>query len=74
MKHDILKRLYQLEQRQPQSITVIAKDQDGNLHEMSVKDLIETQMCIRDRNKGSLREQAAENKPKQLFTKNIGLC
>lgn len=43
MKHDILKRLYQLEQRQPQSITVIAKDQDGNLHEMSVKDLIETQ-------------------------------
>lgn len=43
MKHDILKRLYQLEQRQPQNITVIAKDQDGNLHEMSVKDLIETQ-------------------------------
>ena len=43
MKHDILKRLYQLEQRQPQSITVIAKDQNGNLHEMSVKDLIETQ-------------------------------
>ncbi len=43
MKHDTLKRLYQLEQRQPQSITVIAKNQNGNLHEMSVKDLIETQ-------------------------------
>lgn len=43
MKHDILKRLYQLEQRQPQNITVIAKEQDGNLHEMSVKALIETQ-------------------------------
>ena len=43
MKRDILKRLYQLEQQQPQGITVIAKDQDGNLREMSVKELADTQ-------------------------------
>lgn len=42
MKHDVLKRLNQLEQRQPQHIIVRAKDQDENVRKMSVDELITT--------------------------------